>query len=204
MTRKRAGLMLIALTAAACGREKPVAAPEPSALERTARVVSAKGACATIIPQEWSPSFPLPTKRDASLRYRVFFYGYERAADRTIVFHAPQGEASFTLDGRVLECRTLPGEPRVIPRDARFDALTFDEVASRASRLLADIEAVAALFASGRDIGETGRARVAAFSRDFASLADPSHAAAYRDLAPDFWSWAEKNGGSAPASPPAK
>lgn len=202
MTRKRTGLLLFALTAAACGREAPVAAPAPSALEQVARVVSAKGPCATVIPQEWSPSFPLPTKRDADLRYRVFFYGYQRSADRTLVFHGPQGEASFTLDGRVLECRALPGEPLVIPRDARFDSLTLDELTSRASRLHADVEAVAALFASGRDIGETGRARVAAFSRDFAALADPSHAAAYRALAPDFWAWAEKNGGSAPT--PAK
>lgn len=198
---KRAALLMIALTAAACGREEPVPAA-PSALERAARAVSAKGACATVIPQEWSPSFPVPTKRDADLRYRVFFFGFERAADRTIVFHAPQGEASFTLDGRVLECRALPGEPRVIPRDARFDSLTLDELTSRASRLHADVEAVATLFASGRDIGETGRSRVAAFSRDFAALADPSHAAAYRALAPDFWAWAEKNGGFAPA--PAK
>lgn len=197
MKRKRSGLIIIALLAAACGREAP--APAPSALEQAARVVSAKGACATVIPQEWSPSFPVPSMTGGSLRFRVFFFGYERAADRSLVFHAPQGEASFTLDGRVLECRVLPGEPRVIPRDARFDSLTLDELTSRASRLHADIEAVAALFASGRDIGETGRARVAAFSRDFAALADPSHAAAYRSLAPDFWAWAEKNGGSAPA-----
>lgn len=202
MRRKTAALMLIALISAACGRQEPAPPPAPSALEQAARVVSAKGACATVIPQEWSPSFPLPSKQGGILRYRVFFYGYERAADRTLVFHAPQGEASFTLDGRVLECRAYPGEPRVIPRDSRFDSLTLDEVTSRASRLHADVEAVAALFASGRDIGETGRARVAAFSRDFAALADPSHAAAYRALAPDFWAWAEKNGGAAPA--PAK
>lgn len=200
MTRKTAALMLMALIAAACGRQEPVPAPVPvSALEEAARVVSAKGACATVIPQEWSPSFPMPTKLGDGLRYRVFFYGYERAADRTIVFHAPQGEASFTPDGRVLDCRAFPGEPRVIPRDARFDSSTLDELTARASRLHADIEAVAALFASGRDIGETGRARVAAFARDFAAMASPSHAPAYRALAPDFWSWVEKNGGSAPA-----
>lgn len=196
---KRAGLMLIALAVAACGQQEPVSVPAPSALEQAARVLSTKGACATLIPQEWSPSFPMPSKLGGALHYRVFFYGYQRAADRTLVFHAPQGEASFTLDGRVLECRALPGKPRIIPRDARFDSLTLDEITSRASRLHADIEAVAALFASGRDIGETGRARVAAFSRDFAALADPSHAAAYRALAPDFWAWAEKNGGAGPA-----
>ncbi|MDP3541196.1 MAG: hypothetical protein Q8T11_01860 [Elusimicrobiota bacterium] len=195
--------MLILFTTAACGRQEPPApVPASSALEQASRVVSAKGACATLIPQEWSPSFAVPSMTGGSLRFRVFFFGYARAADRSLVFHAPQGEASFTLDGRVLECRALPGAPRAIPRDARFDSLTLEELTSRASRLHADVEAIATLFASGRDIGETGRARVAAFSRDFAALADPSHAAAYRALAPDFWAWAEKNGGAAPA--PAK
>lgn len=77
--------------------------------------------------------------------------------------------------------------------------MTIEQLEARSTRLHADAEAVAAMYAAGRDIGETGRARVAAFARDFAALADPAHAAAYRALDPEFWAWVEKNGGAAPA-----
>lgn len=198
----RRALFLLAAAAAACGKKEAPPAPAPSALEQAARVISAQGACATLIPQEWSPSWPVPSKRGGALRYRLFFFGREGDPAKGFIFHAPQGEAAFTSDGRVLECRRLEGEPVAIPRDPRFDALTLDEIMARSSRLYADTESVAALYASGRDIGETGRAKVAAFARDFAFLADPAHASAYRGLDPDFWAWVEKNGGSAPA--PAK
>ena len=196
---RRARLILFVLAAAGCGPKEPAPAPSPSALEQAVRRLSAQGACAALIPQEWSPSRPVPSKRGGALQYRAFFFGREGDAAKGFVFHAPQGEASFTPDGRVLECRRLPGEPAAIPRDVRFDALTLDEIEARSSRLHADTEAVAALYASGRDIGDSGRAKVKAFSRDFAALADPAHASAYRGLDPDFWSWVEKNGGSAPA-----
>ena len=190
------------LAAAACGTKEPAPAPAPSALEQAARLVSAQGACSSLIPQEWSSSRPVPSKRDGALQYRVFFFGREGDPDKGFVFHAPQGEAAFAPDGRVLECRKLPGEPVAIPHDARFDALTLEEIEARSARLYSDTESIAALYASGRDIGETGRARVAAFSHDFAALADPAHASAYRGLDPDFWTWVEKNRGAAPV--PAK
>lgn len=196
---RRARLVLLALAAAACGPKEPAPAPPPSALEQAVRRLSAQGACAALIPQEWSPSRPVPSKRGGALQYRVFFFGREGDAAKGLVFHAPQGEAAFAPDGRVLDCRRLPGGPVAIPRDSRFDAMTLDEIEARSSRLHADTEAVAALYASGRDIGETGRAKVAAFARDFAALADPAHASAYRGLDPDFWSWVDKNGGASPA-----
>ncbi|MCM2304462.1 MAG: hypothetical protein NDJ72_07145, partial [Elusimicrobia bacterium] len=190
---RRARLVVLALAAAAaCGPKEPAPAAPPSALEQAARRISAQGACATVIPLEWSPSWPVPSKRGGSLRYRVFFYGREGSPAKGFVFHAPQGEADFAPDGRVLDCRRLPGEPVAVPPDRRFDSMTQDEIDARSSRLHADTEAVAALYASGREIGDTGRARVAAFSRDFAALADPAHAAAYRGLDPDFWAWVEK------------
>lgn len=200
---RRARLVLFALaSAAACGPKEPAPAPPPSALEQAVRRVSAQGACATLIPQEWSPSRPVPSKRGGALRYRIFFFGREGDPAKGFLFHAPQGEADFAPDGRVLDCRRLPGEPVALPPDKRFDSMTLDEIDARSARLHADTEAVAALYASGREIGDTGRARVAAFSRDFSALADPAHAAAYRGLDPDFWAWVEKNGGAAPA--PAK
>jgi hypothetical protein len=191
--------LLLLAAAAACGRKEPAPAPAPSALEQAVRRISAQGACATLIPLEWSPSWPVPSKRGGTPRYRLFFFGRDGNPQKGFTFHAPQGEADFTTDGRVLDCRRLPGEPVAIPHDARFDAMTLDDILARSTRLYADTEAIAALYASGRDIGETGRARVAAFARDFSSLADPAHAAAYRGLDPDFWAWVEKNGGSAPA-----
>lgn len=195
----RRALLLLAAAAAACGQKEPAPAPPPSALEQAVRLVPAQGACATLIPQEWSPSWPVPSKRGGTLRYRLFFFGRDGNPQQGFTFHAPQGEAAFTPDGRVLECRRLSGEPLAIPRDARFAAMTLDEIMARSSRLYADTEAVAALYASGRDIGDTGRVRVAAFARDFSALADPAHASAYRGLDPDFWAWVEKNGGAAPA-----
>lgn len=202
---RRAVLVLLSLAAAACGQKQAAPAPAPSALEQAARQVSGQGACATLIPLEWSPSWPVPSKRGGSLRYRVFFYGREGSPAKGFLFHAPQGEADFVPGGPVLDCRRFPGGPVAIPPDRRFDSLTQEELDARSTRLHADTEAVAALYASGRDIGDSGRERVAAFSRDFAALADPAHAAAYRGLDPDFWTWVERHGGSAPApaNPPA-
>lgn len=198
MTR-RAAVFAVFLAAAACGKKAPPPPLPVSALEHATRLLSAQGACATVIPLQWAPSFPVPSLRGGKLHYRVFFYGYRRVPGKELVFHAPQGEAAFTPDGGVLACRAYPGETVVIPHDARFKALTLQEIIARSSQLHSDIETVAAYYAAGRDIGETGRARVAAFARDFAGLADPAHAAAYRALDPDFWAWVEKNGGSAPA-----
>lgn len=201
MNIPRACVVLLACAAVACGGKEPEA-PAPSALEAAVRMVSGQGACATVIPLEWSSSRPVPSKRGGALHYRVFFFGRRGDPEKGFTFHAPQGEAAFTSDGKVLECRRLPGEAVPIPRDARFDSATLDEIEARSARLYADTEAVAALYASGRDIGQTGRERVAAFARDFAALADPAHASAYRALDPGFWAWVESNGGFAP--PPAK
>jgi hypothetical protein len=192
-------LLLAAAVTAACGKKEPAPAPAPSALEQAVRIISAQGACATQIPMEWSPSWPVPSKRGGPLHYRIFFFGREGDPAKGFVFHAPQGEAAFTTDGRVLECRRLEGPPRAIPHDPRFDALTLEEIDARSMKFHADTEAVAALYASGRDPGDTGRARIAAYARDFAGLADPAHAAAYRALDPGFWAWVEANGGAAPA-----
>ena len=197
--RRSCLLLLAAAAAAACGKKEPAPEPAPSALEQAVRIIPAQGACATQIPLEWSPSWPVPSKRGGALSYRLFFFGREGDPAKGFTFHAPQGEATFTPDGRVLECRRLEGEPVAIPHDGRFDAMTLEEIMARSSRLYADTEAVAALYASGRNIGDTGRDKVAAFARDFAALADPAHAAAYRALDPDFWAWVEKNGGAAPA-----
>ncbi|MFN0315731.1 MAG: hypothetical protein ACKVQA_11925 [Burkholderiales bacterium] len=190
-------LLIVAATAAACG--PPTAAPPaPSALEEAARIIPARGMCATLIPNEWSSSWPVPSKRGGALHYRIFFYGREGHPSQGFVFHAPQGEASFTPGGQVLDCRRLPGEPVTIPPDARFESMTLGEIGVLSSRLYAGTEAVAQLYVTGRETGETDRARVAAFARDFAALADPAHAGAYRSLDPDFWAWVEKNGGTAP------
>ncbi|MBI2385594.1 MAG: hypothetical protein HYV14_06235 [Elusimicrobia bacterium] len=194
------GLLLAALCA--CGRKAAESEAKPSALESAVRMLAAAPPCSSRIPQEWSPSRPVPTLAGGSLRYRIFFFGREGDPTKGFTFHAPQGEAAFTPAGRVLDCRRLAGPPRTIARDARFDSTPLADILARSSELYSRTEAVAALFASGRDPGGEGRAKIAAFCRDFAGLADPSHAAAYRALAPDFWSWVEKNGGSAPA--PAK
>lgn len=197
MRSRRVAVFLLA-AAAACGRKAPAPPAAPSALEEASRMASAQGACASLIPQEWSTSLPVPSMRGGALRYRVFFFGRSGGPEKGFAFHGPEGEASFTADGRVLECRRLPGQPARLPNDPRFDDMTIEQVDALSSRLHADTEAVASLYAAGRDIGETGRARVAAFARDFAALADPGHAAAYRALDPDFWAWVEKNGGAAP------
>jgi len=194
---RRAVLLLMA--AAACGKKEPAPAPAPSVLQQASTIVSGQGACSTLIPQEWSTSRPVPSKRGGTLHYRMFFFGRKGSPAKGFTFHAPQGEAAFTPDGRVLECRRFPGEAVAVARDDRFAAMTLDQIDALSARLHADTEAVAALYASGRDIGETGRARVAAFSRDFAALANPAHAAGYRALDPEFWAWVEQNGGAAPS-----
>lgn len=196
MKNRALGLILVALCA--CGRKAAESGAKPSALEGSVRMLAARPPCSSRIPQEWSPSWPVPALDGGSLSYRIFFFGREGDRAKGFTFHAPQGEASFAPDGRVLECRRLAGPPRPIPRDARFDSAPLPDILNRSSALYERTEAVAALYASRRDPGGEGRAKIAAFSGEFAGLADPSHAAAYRALAPDFWSWVERNGGSPP------
>ena len=190
-------LAAAALLAAAAACSRPAPAPRKTALQGIVEGIAAEPPCDRQIPLEWSSSWPVPSLQDGRLVYRVFFFGRDGRPPR-FVFHDAEGDAAFTPDGRVLSCarRAKPGAP--LPYDGRFAGESLDEIDARAARLYAAVEDAAALYAAGRPLDAAQKARVAAFSRDFAGLADPAQAASYRALSPGFWSWVEANGGRAP------
>lgn len=191
----KARRLVLPLLLAACACSKP---PEEfketrSPFQLTAERIGAEPPCSSVIPGEWSASLPVPSLKDGRLAYRAFFYGWSGRPDTKIVYYDAQGDALFTPEGKVLECAQRPGEKKPLaeepaPRDR--DA--------RTAALYGAIEEMGRLYARGMPVLEAERRRVAEFSREFAQLAGPGHAASYRALSPDFWAWVAKNGGSAP------
>lgn len=193
-------LLPLLLAAAACSKPAPPpAAPGP--LESAARGLLSSPACSRLIPQEWSPSLPVPAAAGRRGLYLVFFSG--RAGDPRSGFRAlrPGGSAAFGADGRVADCRRDPGEAAEIPGSSlTLPELTLDRIDEMSRGLYAAAEPVAALYWSGREPAPAEKAAVADFSKRFLALANPAHASAYRALNPGFWAWVEKNGGAAPAA----
>ncbi|MFI5346431.1 MAG: hypothetical protein ACHQ51_08660 [Elusimicrobiota bacterium] len=195
-------LLLSLFVVAACSKPAPQAPTVIGALDAATRELLASPQCSKLIPQEWSPSFPVPGTADRRGLYRVFFSG--RTGDMKSGFRAlkPGGTAVFGTDGTVNECLRSPGATTDIPGSSLTIAgMTLDQIDSQGHALSAATENVAALYWAGRPLGPTQKAAVADFSRLFLLLANPAHASDYRALNPDFWSWVETNGG---AAPPAK
>jgi len=187
-----------ALILSACSREAPQEAPPASALQSFVERIGSENACARVIPQEWSPSLPVPVLDGRSLRYRVFFRGWEGRSDAGIQVRDAEGDALFGIDGKVLECRQHAERGRLMP-DAKLPTATREEFESRERALYGKIEEMGRLYARGTPLSDAERAEVKAFAVEFAFLTNPGHAQAYRNLSPDFWAWVDKNGGSAPS-----
>jgi hypothetical protein len=194
-------LLLTLFAAAACS--KPEAPPiVRGALESESYGLTASPQCSRLIPLEWSASWPVPGSGSRHGLYQVFFSG--RAGNPKTGFRAlqPGGAASFGADGHVEECSRAPGDVSEIPGSSlELKDMTLEEIDARSRELYAATERIAASYWSGRTPGPADKAAVVEYSRLFHLLANPAHAAAYRALNPDFWSWVEKNGG---AAPPAK
>jgi hypothetical protein len=192
-------ILLSLLAAAACSKPAPPAPIALGALDAASRNLLASPQCSKLIPQEWSPSFPVPAGADKLGVYTSFFSG--SAGDRKSGFRAlkPGGTVSFGSDGSVADCRRTSGTASEIPGSTLIiPGMTLDQVDARSGELYAATESVAALYWAGRPLGPSQKASVADFSRLFLLLANPAHAGDYRALNPDFWSWVEKNGGAAP------
>lgn len=193
---RRAALAAVLLVAA-CARREPAPA-SVSRLEEAVRRLQALPPCDKNIPQEWSPSWPVPVKDQGRLRYRVFFFGREGDPGKGFVFHEPEGQALFTPSGEVRECRRAGGAPRALPKDGWQPSGTLTEIMERSRLLYAAAEQAARLFDSGKPLSAEDKKTVADFSAAFKSLSRPGHSAAYRALSPEFWAWVEANGGRAP------
>lgn len=191
-------LLLPALLAfAACSKAPEEYKEIRSQFQLMAERIGAEPPCSREIPGEWSPSFPVPSLKDGRLSYRAFFYGWSGRPTTKIVIHDAQGDVRFAPDGKVLECSRRGGEMKALPEQP-LPAKSQAEFDARAAALYGSIEEMGRLYARGLPVGDGDRARVAAFAREFAVLAGPGHAAAYRGLSPEFWAWVEKNGGRAP------
>lgn len=194
---KRTALALM-LLASACSKPPEEPKDVRSKFEFMVQGIGWEEPCSRIIPAEWGPSMPVPAVRDGKLTYRVFFYGWSGSPSAGIRINDAQGDAEFSPEGKVLSCTRRTGPKRDFPDDAA-PATEGKARPHRVSELYPSIEEMGRLFARGAPVLDQNRARLAAFSTEFAELAFPGHAAAYRALSPDFWTWVEKNGGVPPA-----
>lgn len=195
----KTGVFLIAALAAAAACSRP---PEEFKDLRSRFQVMVEGIggeppCSREVPQEWSPSYPVPALVDGRLHYRVFFRGWEGGPGAGIRIRDAEGDALFSPDGKVLECRPRSERGRFIP-DEKLPTANREEFDARVRALYASIDELGRLFARGMPVQDADRARVKAFAAEFSSLTPSGHAASYRALSPGFWAWVEKNGGSAP------
>lgn len=182
------------LLLASCKKEPPVSEAAPSRLEQAVSRVGQTPPCSKVIPQHWSPSWPLPARGKDSVEFRLFFFGRQGMPSTGFKFHAPEGYAVFTLQGDLKDCKQLPGEAAVIA-DAPRAALTLEQIEAKSRRLYALLEKAGIVFGSGSSADAADARELSAL---FAELSKPGHAAAYRSLSPEFWAWLEKSGGSSP------
>lgn len=192
---RRTVVALVLALLAGCSRQpqEPREIP-PSPFQRFVQGLGVEPACAREIPVHWSPSLPVPVLVDHRLHYRVFFSGWGGRPDTGIVIHDAEGDALFSADGKVLECRQRAETGRTIP-EQKLPDLSLDEFDVRVHTLYGAIEKMGRLYASGIPVIDADRAQVQSFSREFAVLTGRGHAASYRALSPDFWTWVEKNSG---------
>lgn len=181
---------------AACSRKEPEPAPKPDFQVFMETGLINRPPCSTIIPINWSASYPVPVLIGGKLHYRAFFRGWEGNPKEGIKIHDAEGDVLFSPDGKVLECtqrgkppRAYPVEPSGIP-DSEYDA--------RLRALYVSIEEMARLYAKGMPVGDADRARVKAFAAEFRLFAGKDLAASHRALSPEFWAWVQKNGGTPP------
>jgi hypothetical protein len=177
-------------------QERPV-----SPFQRFVQGLGAEAVCSREIPVHWSPSLPVPVLVGHRLHYRVFFSGWERRPATGIVLHEAEGDALFSADRKVIECRQRSETGRIIPLE-KFPFANLEEFQARLRPLHDSIEEMGGFYARGVPLLDAERARVQAFAREFTLLTGIGHAAAYRALSPEFWVWVEMNGGIGPA--PAK
>jgi hypothetical protein len=198
---KRARCLAVCFLAAACSKPAP---PEPapkSRLEEAVAGLHATAPCSRAIPLHWSSSWPVPAREGGAPVYRLFFYGRDGRPPE-FAYHQAEGDAVFRADGTVLSCVQRAEHAGTVASDnARYAGMTLDQIVERERILYLMIEDAAGLYAAGKPLTPEEKKRVAGFSAAFAFLSHAGHAAAYRALNPDFWSWVEKNGGAAPAAP---
>lgn len=179
-----------------CSRQSSEFAQPPSSpLQQFTQGLGVAPACARVIPIHWSPSLPVPILVDRRLHYRVFFSGWSGRPDTGIVIHDAEGDALFSAEGVVIECRQRTGTGRIIPAQPPM-VMSLDELDARERALYGEIEKMGLLYANAAPPGESERTQMRAFSQEFSVLSGQSHSAAYRALNPEFWGWVEKNSGS--------
>lgn len=192
--------VLILAAACACSRSAPELPKEKrSAFQILSEGLVSDPPCSSRIPMEWSPSLPVPTLKEGRLLYRVFFRGWHGRPDTGLFLHDAEGDALFSAEGPILDCRQRekPGrafadEPSTIKDQAEYDA--------RLRALYLSIEEMGRLFAEGNALSTEEKIKTAVFAEEFDALSSPGHARSYRALSPDFWAWVKKNGGKVPSS----
>lgn len=192
----RTGSFLIAVlvAAAACSKAPEEFKELRSRFQLTVEGIGGSPPCSREIPQEWSPSYPIPALVNGRLYYRVFFRGWEGRPDTGIKIRDAEGDALFNAEGKVLECRRRAARGRFIS-GGKLPTAKRDEFDARVRALYGSVEEVGRLYARGMPVSDADRARVKAFAAEFSSLSPSGHASSYRALSPGFWAWVEKNGG---------
>lgn len=192
-------LILLLAAAAACSKPEPEYRELRSKFQLMTMELGFQEPCSRIIPQEWSPEYPVPVLVNGKLHYRVFFRGWTGRQELVMKIRDAEGDALFTPEGKVLECSQRGKRGDFLPDEPKLPTATLEEFEMRQRALYGMIEEMGRLYAKGMPVLDDDRARVKRFASEFWHLSSPGHAASLRALNPDFWAWVEKNGGAAPS-----
>lgn len=199
-------LLAVALLAlqTSCSRKTEVETAPPPGLKRVVETLYAKQPCAAVIPEHWSPSWPVPTGAKRGGEFKLLYYPVARKG-RGLELSAPLGEAVFaSADGSVTSCERLPGADRRLPGrhiSEKASRYSPDELRRRSDRLYALSEAAAELFSRGGPPAPEDKSVLREYGLLFLDLAEPPLLPYYYSLQPEFWDWLRASGAPSLTSP---
>lgn len=181
-----------ALTSCA-GRKEEAASPR---LKRIVETLYSKPPCAAVIPEHWSPSWPVPAVSPGGSGFKLLFYPVVREGPE-LRLSAPLGQAVFTGDGRVSSCTRAPGpEARLSGPLSSKQAAGYspEQMKERSDRLYALSEEVGMLFSAQSPPGPGQAPLLREYGGLFRELAEPPLLPHYYRLQPEFWDWLKAAG----------
>lgn len=189
-------LLLLALAAALCSCSGKKEEKTPPRLKRAVETLYLKQPCARVIPEHWSPSWPVPAASKKDGDFRLMYYPVERR-DGRLMIGVPQGRALFSANGAVAECVREPGKARMLAplkTSAKASGRTREENKARRDRLYELSDEAGKLFSSRKPPTAEQKALLREYGQLFTELADPPLLPYYYGLEPGFWDWLKAAG----------
>lgn len=186
----RLGFFLWLLCVSACGKPPKPAPASAGRLKAAVQSASAQPPCGAVIAMEWPPTWPVPLEGG---KYKILFYPLTGTPDAEPKLYTPAGEAVIDAEsGKPVACAALPGAPKELSRrrwPAGMDKVGLQEFLGLEEKLYDQTEAVAAVYAAGREPAAQDSAAAGEYLRLFESLAEPDLLPYYYRMNPGFWEW---------------